>query len=142
MRLTSQFSPASQEAKDRRSSHLASISQVAEAAASAAASRCAVALEVPGVQALDKCRVRKSGLSHLVDIQVRVDGELTVREGHDIAHALRAADDGVVAVHQQHSRALHLGLGFQIYRQHPKNMSFVGGNKHRIPFSLEFLHRE
>ena len=37
MRLTSQFSPASQEAKDRRSSHLASISQVAEAAASAAA---------------------------------------------------------------------------------------------------------
>jgi len=50
-----------------------------------------VALEVPGVKALDKCRVRKSGLSHLVDIQVRVDGELTVREGHDIAHAVKDA---------------------------------------------------
>ena len=46
---------------------------------------------VPGVAALDKCRVRKSGLSHLVDIQVRVDGELSVRAGHDIAHAVKDA---------------------------------------------------
>jgi cation diffusion facilitator family transporter len=51
----------------------------------------ALALAVPGVQALDKVRVRKSGLSHLVDIQVRVDGELTVRAGHDIAHAVKDA---------------------------------------------------
>lgn len=51
----------------------------------------AIALRVPGVQALDKVRVRKSGLSHLVDIQVRVDGELTVRAGHDIAHAVKDA---------------------------------------------------
>jgi divalent metal cation (Fe/Co/Zn/Cd) transporter len=35
--------------------------------------------------------VRKSGLSHLVDIQVRVNGELTVREGHSIAHAVKDA---------------------------------------------------
>ncbi len=51
----------------------------------------ALALGVPGVQALDKCRVRRSGLSHLVDIQVRVDGNLTVREGHAIAHAVKDA---------------------------------------------------
>lgn len=51
----------------------------------------AIAAAVPGVSALDKCRVRKSGLSHLVDIQVRVDGQLTVREGHDIAHAVKDA---------------------------------------------------
>lgn len=50
-----------------------------------------IARSVPGVLALDKCRVRKSGLSHLVDIQVRVDGGLTVREGHDIAHAVKDA---------------------------------------------------
>lgn len=50
-----------------------------------------LALGVPGVLALDKCRVRKSGLSHLVDIQVRVDGGMTVREGHDIAHAVKDA---------------------------------------------------
>jgi cation diffusion facilitator family transporter len=48
-----------------------------------------IALGVEGVQALDKVRVRKSGLSHLVDIHVCVDGSLTVREGHDIAHAVK-----------------------------------------------------
>lgn len=51
----------------------------------------AIALGVPGVQALDKVRMRKSGLSHLVDIQVRVDGEMSVRAGHDIAHAVKDA---------------------------------------------------
>lgn len=51
----------------------------------------AIASGVPGVLALDKCRVRKSGLSHLVDIQVRVDGEMSVREGHSIAHAVKDA---------------------------------------------------
>ena len=50
-----------------------------------------LARAVAGVRALDKCRVRKSGLSHLVDIHVRVDGDLTVRQGHDIAHAVQDA---------------------------------------------------
>lgn len=50
-----------------------------------------IALAVAGVRTLDKVRVRKSGLSHLVDIQVRVDGGLTVREGHAIAHAVKDA---------------------------------------------------
>ena len=51
----------------------------------------ALALAVPGVRALDKVRMRKSGLTYLVDIQVRVDGELSVRAGHDIAHAVKDA---------------------------------------------------
>ena len=50
-----------------------------------------LALSVSGVRALDKVRMRKSGLSYFVDIQVRVDGELTVRAGHDIAHAVKDA---------------------------------------------------
>jgi cation diffusion facilitator family transporter len=50
-----------------------------------------IALAVPGVGALHKVRTRKSGLSHLVDIQVCVNGALTVREGHDIAHAVKDA---------------------------------------------------
>ena len=50
-----------------------------------------LALTVPGVSALDKVRVRKSGLSHLVDIQVRVDGDLSVRAGHAIAHKVKDA---------------------------------------------------
>ncbi len=51
----------------------------------------AVASAVPGVSGLDKCRVRKSGLSHLVDIHVEVHPQLTVREGHEIAHAVQDA---------------------------------------------------
>jgi cation diffusion facilitator family transporter len=51
----------------------------------------ALALAVPGVQALHKVRMRKSGLSLLVDIQVQVDGKLTVTEGHAIAHAVKDA---------------------------------------------------
>lgn len=52
--------------------------------------RC-VARSVNGVYALEKCRVRKSGLSHLVDIHVVVDPVLTVRQGHVIAHAVSDA---------------------------------------------------
>jgi cation diffusion facilitator family transporter len=48
-----------------------------------------LAMEVPGVRGIDKLRVRKSGLSHLVDIHVEVDGTLSVRQGHDIAGAVK-----------------------------------------------------
>ncbi len=50
-----------------------------------------LALAVAGVKGLDKVRMRKSGLSYLVDIQVLVDGELSVRTGHQIAHAVKDA---------------------------------------------------
>lgn len=46
---------------------------------------------VPGVRYVEKCRVLKSGLSLLVDIHVHVDGRLSVREGHAIAHAVKDA---------------------------------------------------
>jgi cation diffusion facilitator family transporter len=45
-----------------------------------------VAAEVPGVAALDKCFVRKVGFRYYVDLHIVVDGNLTVREGHAIAH--------------------------------------------------------
>ena len=48
-----------------------------------------LALGVAGVRGLHRMRVRKSGLSYLVDIQIRVDGNLTVKAGHDIAHAVK-----------------------------------------------------
>ncbi|MGA3006794.1 MAG: cation diffusion facilitator family transporter, partial [Opitutaceae bacterium] len=38
-----------------------------------------VAQQVAGVHGLDKCRVRRSGLNLLVDIQIKVDATLTVR---------------------------------------------------------------
>jgi cation diffusion facilitator family transporter len=62
----------------------------------------AVALEVPGVSSIDKCRVRKSGLGYFVEIHVVVDGDMSVREGHEIAHlvkdALTAEDLGILDV--------------------------------------------
>ncbi|HYF51308.1 MAG TPA: cation diffusion facilitator family transporter [Planctomycetota bacterium] len=48
-----------------------------------------LALTVPGVSGLDKCRVRKYGLSYVVDLHVVVRGEMSVREGHDIAHRVK-----------------------------------------------------
>ena len=49
------------------------------------------AAAVAGVRYVEKCRVLKSGLSLLVDIHVHVDGGLSVREGHAIAHAVKDA---------------------------------------------------
>jgi cation diffusion facilitator family transporter len=50
-----------------------------------------IAVKVPGVLALDQCRLRKMGLEFYVDLHVGVDPELSVREGHHIAHAVRKA---------------------------------------------------
>jgi cation diffusion facilitator family transporter len=46
---------------------------------------------VPGVLAIEKCKIRKSGLEYFVEIHVEVDGDATVREGHDIARRVRDA---------------------------------------------------
>jgi cation diffusion facilitator family transporter len=44
---------------------------------------------VPGVREIDKCHVRKMGLEYYVDIHVLVDGDLSVRAGHGIAHDVK-----------------------------------------------------
>jgi cation diffusion facilitator family transporter len=51
----------------------------------------ALARAVPGVISTEKCQVRKMGFTYFVDIHVRVDGNLTVREGHTISHAVKDA---------------------------------------------------
>jgi cation diffusion facilitator family transporter len=43
------------------------------------------------VLAVEKCRVRKSGLGLWMDIHVWVDGNMSVREGHRISHAVSDA---------------------------------------------------
>jgi len=45
-----------------------------------------VASAMPGVIGLEKCNVRKVGFRYYVDLHVVVDGALTVRQGHNIAH--------------------------------------------------------
>ena len=47
------------------------------------------ACSVPGVLSAEKCRVRKSGLAYLADLHIRVSGDISVRNGHDISHAVK-----------------------------------------------------
>lgn len=47
------------------------------------------AASVSGVHAIEKLRIRKSGLGLLMDIHVVVDGEIPVREGHRIGHLVK-----------------------------------------------------
>lgn len=48
-----------------------------------------LAADVDGVIGVEKCRIRKSGLHLALDIHVVVDGGLSVRRGHDIAHQVK-----------------------------------------------------
>ena len=48
-----------------------------------------VAEAVPGVQAVEKCLVRKMGYLYYVDLHVEVDAEMTVRHSHEIAHDVK-----------------------------------------------------
>ncbi len=48
-----------------------------------------LSLHVGGVLAIDKCYVRKIGMSFLIDIHAVVDPQLNVKQGHEIAHALK-----------------------------------------------------
>lgn len=48
-----------------------------------------VSLQVPGVRYTEKCFIRKSGMQFHVDLHASVDGRISVKEGHDIAHELQ-----------------------------------------------------
>ncbi len=49
------------------------------------------ARSVPGVIEVEKCRARKMGLDFYVDLHVGVDGNISVHEGHEIAHRVKSA---------------------------------------------------
>jgi cation diffusion facilitator family transporter len=44
---------------------------------------------VPGVNAVEKCIVRKMGFQYFVDMHVEVDPLMTVQRGHEIAHNVK-----------------------------------------------------
>jgi cation diffusion facilitator family transporter len=50
-----------------------------------------IAGRVAGVAAIEKCRVRKSGLTLFVDIHVEVNGDMQVHKAHAIAHEVKDA---------------------------------------------------
>jgi cation diffusion facilitator family transporter len=47
------------------------------------------ASEVPGVRGVEKCYARKTGLRYHVDLHLEVDGAMTVRQSHELAHKVR-----------------------------------------------------
>lgn len=49
----------------------------------------AAAEAVPGVRAVEKLWVRKTGMEYLVDIHIEVDAALTVEDGHRIGHLVK-----------------------------------------------------
>lgn len=46
---------------------------------------------VPGVCAVEKCRIRITGPRLIAELHVEVDPEMSVRKGHEIAHAVKSA---------------------------------------------------
>ena len=50
-----------------------------------------VTRSVPGVIEVEKCHARKMGLDFYVDLHVGVDGNMSVHEGHEIAHRVKSA---------------------------------------------------
>jgi cation diffusion facilitator family transporter len=50
-----------------------------------------VASSIPGVVEVEQCRARKMGLDFYVDLHVGVDGNISVHEGHEIAHRVKSA---------------------------------------------------
>ena len=55
-----------------------------------------IAAGVAGVIEIDQCRIRKMGLDFYVDLHVGVDAEISVREGHRIAHEVKDAIRGAI----------------------------------------------
>ena len=48
-----------------------------------------VSLTVEGVEGTEKCFVRKSGMSYHVDLHATVNADISVKQGHEIAHQLK-----------------------------------------------------
>ncbi len=48
-----------------------------------------VSLEVNGILDTEKCFIRKAGMKYHVDLHATVNSEITVKEGHELAHKLK-----------------------------------------------------
>ena len=59
-----------------------------------------IANSIKGVSNTEKCIVRKMGLDYIVELHIWVNGDISVREGHDIAHAVKnkltASDHSII----------------------------------------------
>lgn len=64
-----------------------------------------ISLQVPGIINTEKCMIRKAGMQYHVDLHAVVAADITVKEGHDLAHELKdklkmeIPDLGIVLIH-------------------------------------------
>lgn len=71
------------------------------------------AMTIDGVLELDRCSVRKMGSEYFVDLHVIVNGDISVRQGHEVAHrvkdAIRKADPHIrdVLIHVEPHDTVH-----------------------------------
>lgn len=71
-----------------------------------------IASKVDGVRGTEKCIIRKSGLYYHIDLHALVDGEISVTEGHNIAH------DIMDALNEQMGHAGHINIHIEPYDYH------------------------
>ncbi|MGL4597129.1 MAG: cation diffusion facilitator family transporter, partial [Bacteroidia bacterium] len=50
-----------------------------------------VAAQVNGITGTEKCFIRKAGMKYHIELHAMVKGDISVREGHDLAHLLQDA---------------------------------------------------
>ncbi len=48
-----------------------------------------VSHQVEGIIDTEKCHIRKAGMKYHVDLHARVNGDISVKEGHDLSHKLK-----------------------------------------------------
>ena len=48
-----------------------------------------ISIQVDGIIDTEKCFIRKAGMQYHVDLHATVDSNITVKEGHDLAHKLK-----------------------------------------------------
>ena len=78
-----------------------------------------IARKVPGVLAVEKCIIRKSGMQYFVDMHAVVKGNLSVAEGHAISHLIK---DRVIEVMPQVGDVLvHIEPDFVSIEEYYKN---------------------
>jgi cation diffusion facilitator family transporter len=66
----------------------------------------AMAAQVEGVAGVEKCRIRKSGTHLTLDIHVIVDGDMSVRQSHAIAHQVK--DQLLASKHRINDVTVHI----------------------------------
>jgi cation diffusion facilitator family transporter len=73
-----------------------------------------VSLNVKGIIGTEKCFIRKAGMKYHVDLHAIVDANITVKEGHDLAHKLK---DKLIAE--------ILEIGYVLIHIEPKDQTLV-----------------